>query len=195
MKVKVVVALLVCHALVIACQREAAAPELLPPLWSGWIEEAAVQRGHIKPGDFAQFGCPSGWQGVEDTAAALRGGQVSAVYMGIDPPPRDGTVTCVAQKEFALPPGYPLDHSERPALRQPLAPVWVKIGAEETTIGFRSELPRSAPIYIAEDTPCGPRVIGVRLGDLLNWLSDPSTAPKRDFLGMTSGGCPEPRNR
>lgn len=194
MKVNVVVALLVCHALVIACRREAAAPERLPP-WSGWIEEAAVQRGRIKPGDFAQFGCPPGWLGVEDTAVALRDGQASTVYMGLDPPPRDGTVICVAQKEFALPPRYPLGDSEQHVLRQPLAPVWLKIGAEDTTIGFRSELPRSAPVYIAEETPCGPRVIGVRLGDLLNWLSDPTTAPKRDFLGMTSGGCPGPRNQ
>ena len=195
MKVEVVVALLVCLAPVIACRREAAAPARLPAVWSGWIEDTAVQRGYIKPGDFAQFGCPPGWQGVEDTAAALRGKQASTVYMGLDQPPRDGTVTCVAQKEFALPPRYPLGNSEQHVLRQPLAPVWVKIGAEETTIGFRSELPRSAPIYVAEETRCGPRVIGVRLGDLLNWLSDPSTAPKRDFLGMTSGGCPEPRKR
>jgi hypothetical protein len=193
MNVKVVVTLMVCLALVIACRRDAVAPERLPAPWSGWIEETAVQRGHIQPGDFAQFGCPPGWQGVEDTAAALRGGQASTVYMGLDPPPRDGTVTCVAQKEFALPPRYPLDGSEQHALRQPLAPVWVKIGAEETTIGFRSELPLSAPIYIAQETPCGPRVIGVRLGDLLTWLVDPQAATKRDFLGMTSGGCPERR--
>jgi hypothetical protein len=193
MKIKVVVALLVCHAIAIGCRRDVSAPERLPAAWSGWIEEAAVQRGHIKPGDFAQFGCPSGWQGVEDTAAAFRGKQASTVYMGVDQPPRDGTVTCVAQREFALPPRYPLDASERHALRQPLAPVWVKIGAEETTIGFRSELPLSAPIYIAEETPCGPRVIGVRLGDLLTWLVDPQAATKRDFLGMTSGGCPERR--
>lgn len=26
-----------------------------------WIEDAAVQRGYIKPGDFAQFGCLAGW--------------------------------------------------------------------------------------------------------------------------------------
>ena len=46
-----------------------------------------------------------------------------------------------------------------------------------------------AAIYFARETPCGPRVIGVRLGDLLNWLTDPQTAPKRDFLGMLNGGC------
>jgi hypothetical protein len=34
-------------------------------------------------------------------------------------------------------------------------------------------------------------VIGVRLGDLLTWVVDPRAATKRDFLGMTSGGCPE----
>ena len=65
------------------------------------------------------------------------------------------------------------------------------IGADSTTIGFRSEVPLGAAIYIARDTPCGPRVIGVRLGDLLKWLVDPHAAPKRDFLGMTSAGCPE----
>ena len=76
-----------------------------------------------------------------------------------------------------------------PPIRRPIAPVWLDIGVEATTIGFRSELPLGAPVYFARDTPCGPRVIGVRLGDLLNWLTDPETAPKRDFLGMTSGGC------
>jgi hypothetical protein len=71
--------------------------------------------------------------------------------------------------------------------------VWVDVEADRTTIGFRSELPPTAAIYIARDTPCGPRVIGVRLGDLLRWLSDPQSAPKRDFLGMVSSGCPDPR--
>jgi hypothetical protein len=64
------------------------------------------------------------------------------------------------------------------------------MGAYSTTIGFRSELQPSAPIYIAQETPCGPRVIGVRLGDLLKWLADPQAATKRDFLGMLSAGCP-----
>lgn len=150
-----------------------------------------MQRGYVKPGDIAQFGCPPGWFGVEDTAAALRGRQVSTVYRGPDPPPQEGTLTCVAQAEFALPQAYPGDASARQPARQPLAPVWVDIAADSTTIGFRSELPLSAAIYIGRETPCGPRVIGVRLGDLLNWLVDPETAPKRDFLGMVSGGCPE----
>ena len=181
-------------AVAIACRHQPSSPDRQPAGWSGWIEEAAAQRGHIQPGDFAQFGCPPGWLGVEDTAAALRGRQVSTVYMGTDPPPSEGTITCVAQREFALPPLYSLDPSEQHPIRQPLAPVWVEIGADSTTIGFRSELPLSAPIYFGEETPCGPRVIGVRLGDLLRWLVDPQAAPKRDFLGMISGGCPERRD-
>lgn len=193
LRVLLITLCLMCTAVVIACRRQATTPERQPAGWSGWIEEAAAQRGYIKPGDFAQFGCPPGWQGVEDTAAALRGRQVSTVYMGTDPPPREGTLTCVAQKEFALPPLNPLNASEQHPTRQPLAPVWVEIGADSTTIGFRSELPRSAAIYIGQETPCGPRLIGVRLGDLLTWLVDPHAATKRDFLGMISGGCPEQR--
>jgi hypothetical protein len=175
---------------VLACRRAPAPPERQQLGWSGWIEESAVQRGRIKPGDFAQFGCPPGWRGVEGTAAALRGRQVSTVYMGTEPPPREGTVTCVAQVELALPPPYTRSASEQPPPRQPLAPVWVDIGPDSTTIGFRSELPASAAIYIGRDTPCGPRVIGVRLGDLLKWLVDPQAATKREFLGMVSAGCP-----
>jgi hypothetical protein len=110
--------------------------------------------------------------------------------MGTEPPPTEGTVTCVAQQAFALPPRYAVDPSDQHALRQPLAPVWVDIGIDSTTIGFRSELPLSAPIYFGQETPCGPRVIGVRLGDLLAWLVDPESGKKRDFLGMISGGCP-----
>ena len=186
------VALLIPVGIVVACRQPT--PPLRPSAgWSGWIEETAAQRGHIKPGDVAQFGCPPGWLGVEDTAAALRGRQVSTVYMGTDPPPTEGTITCVAQQEFALPPGYSIDGSAQQPLRQPLAPVWVDIGIDSTTIGFRSELPLSAPIYFGQETPCGPRVIGVRLGDLLAWLVDPESGRERDFLGMTSGGCPEPR--
>lgn len=179
---------LMCCATVIACRGEPPRQQLG---WSGWIEEAAAQRGFIRPGDIAQFGCPRGWFGVEDTVAALRGKEVSTVYVGTDPPPREGTLTCVAQSEFALPNPYPASASEPRPLRQPLSPVWVEIGADSTTIGFRSELPLSAPVYIGRDTPCGPRVIGVRLGDLLNWLVDPQSATKRDFLGMISAGCPE----
>lgn len=190
MKVIVACAVLMCCTIVSACSGgpEAQRRQLA---WSGWIEEAAAQRGYIKPGDFAQFGCPPGWLGVEDTAAALRGKDVSTIYMGTDPPPREGTMTCVAQHEFALPEPYAGDASREQPARQPLAPVWVDIGAESTTIGFRSEVPLSAAIYVARDTPCGPRVIGVRLGDLLKWLVDPRAATKRDFLGMVSAGCPD----
>lgn len=191
MKVRVLIALVMCCTVVIACRHTPRQSERRQLGWSGWIEDAAAQRGYVKPGDFAQFGCPPGWLGVEDTAAALRGREVSTVYMGTDPPPREGTLTCVAQAEFALPPPYVGNSSEQQPIRQPLAPVWVDIGAESTTIGFRSELPLSAAIYIGRDTPCGPRVIGVRLGDLLKWLVDPQAATKRDFLGMVSGGCPE----
>jgi hypothetical protein len=183
------VALVMCSTVVIACHR---APQSgrRQLVWSGWIEETAAQRGYIKPGDFAQFGCPPGWLGVEDTAAALRGREVSTVYLGADPLPREGTITCVAQAEFGLPQPSTANASAQPPMRRPLAPVWVEMGAYSTTIGFRSELQPSAPIYIAQETPCGPRVIGVRLGDLLKWLADPQAATKRDFLGMLSAGCP-----
>jgi hypothetical protein len=67
--------------------------------------------------------------------------------------------------------------------------------ADRITVGFRSELPLTAAIYIGRDTPCGPRIIGVRLGDLLKWLSDPQSATKRDFLGMVSAGCPDTSKR
>ena len=105
--------------------------------------------------------------------------------------PREGTITCVAQAEFNLPQPAAPNGSDKPPMRRPLAPVWIEIGADSTTIGFRSELPPSAAIYIGQETPCGPRVIGVRLGDLLKWLADPQTATKRDFLGMVSAGCPD----
>ena len=185
----VLIALLTCTA-VIACRQRP--PQAVRPRLnaSGWIEDAAVQRGYVKPGDVAQFGCPPGWRGVEDTAAALKGRDASTVYMGMDPPPGEDSVTCVAQAEFALPEPYTTDPARKNRVRRPLAPIWLDIGAEATTVGFRAELPLGAPIYFARDTPCGPRVIGVRLGDLLNWLVDPETAPTRDFLGMTSGGCP-----
>jgi hypothetical protein len=185
----VAVALLMCCTIILACHKTTQ-PERRRLGSSGWIEETAVQRGYIKRGDFGQFGCPAGWHGVEGTAAALRGREVSAVYMGPDPLPRDGTVTCVAQSDFALPQANTGHDSQQPPRRQPLAPVWLDIGPDSTTIGFRSELPLSAAIYIGRDTPCGPRVIGVRLGDLLKWLVDPQAATKRDFLGMVSAGCP-----
>jgi hypothetical protein len=195
MNVRVLVAFLVCCTVAIACRHKT--PQLVRRQlgWSAWIEETAAQRGYVKPGDFAQFGCPPGWHGVEDTAAALRGREVSTVYMGTDPPPSEGTITCVAQEEFQLPQPYTINVSDQERIRQPLAPVWVDIGADSTTIGFRSELPLNAAIYIGRDTPCGPRVIGVRLGDLLKWLVDPQAATERDFLGMISGGCPEEDRR
>lgn len=191
---RALVAILLC-SIVIACRQKP--PQIVrPPLGaSGWIEERAVQRGHVKPGDVAQFGCPPGWRGVEDTTAAIRDRAASTVYMGMDPPPGEETVTCVAQAEFALPEPYTTDAARQKPIRRPLAPVWVDIGVDAITVGFRSELPLGAPIYFARETPCGPRVIGVRVGDLLNWLVDPETAPKRDFLGMTSGGCPEEDRR
>jgi hypothetical protein len=192
MKTTVIVTLMMCLTVVTGCRQKATLRERQAAEWSAWIEEAAAQRGYIKPGDFAEFGCPPGWLGVDDTAAALRGGQGSTRYMGTDPPPREGTLTCVAQKELPLPPPYTLHHPEADPPRRPLAPVWVDMEADRLTIGFRSELPPTAAIYIARDTPCGPRVIGVRLDDLLKWLSDPYSAPKRDFLGMISSGCPVP---
>jgi hypothetical protein len=191
MKLGAMMALVMSCAIGLGCRDNTPRSERRQLGWSGWIEEAAAQRGHIKPGDLAQFGCPPGWLGVEDTAAALRGRHVSAVYMGADPVPSEGAITCVAQAEFALPqPEARKGPGNRP-MRRPLAPVWVEIGVDSTTIGFRSELGPGAPIYIGQDTPCGPRVIGVRLGDLLKWLVDPQAATKRDFLGMISGGCPE----
>jgi hypothetical protein len=191
MKLSVAITLISCAA-VIACRHHEPPKRERPRLGSsGWIEETAARRGYVKPGDVAQFGCPPGWRGVEDTAAALRGREVSSVYLGPDPPPYEGTITCVAQAEFALPEPNTANMSRQPPFRQPLAPVWVDLAVDSVTIGFRSELPLDAAIYFGRETPCGPRVIGVRLGDLMNWLVDPQAAPKRDFLGMTSGGCPE----
>ena len=191
MKLATVLALAMCCTVALACRQQTPRSQRRPLSWSGWIEEAAAQRGHIKPGDLAQFGCPPGWLGVEDTAAALRGRHVSTVYMGADPLPYEGTITCVAQAEFALPQPEVRREADNRPMRRPLAPVWVEIGVDSTTIGFRSELGPGSPIYIGQDTPCGPRVIGVRLGDLLRWLVDPQAATTRDFLGMVSGGCPE----
>jgi len=188
--IAVVAALVVCQATAIAC-RKSEPPAREPLRWSGWIDDAATTRGYIKAGDFAQFGCPPGWRGVEDTAAALRGRQASTTYLGTDPPPHEGTITCVAQQEFTLPPPYLSADLKRDPFRRPLAPVSVSIGADRTTIVFRRELPRSAAIFIGHDTSCGPHVIGVRLADLLKWLSDPESATTRDFLGLVSAGCPD----
>src|SRR5918996_673463 len=101
MKTTVVVALLICPIVVFGCARKHGSHDRDPSTWSGWIEDAA---------------------------AALRGKDVSATYMGSDPPPREGTITCVAQKEFALPPPYRSHDPERNPVRRPLAPVWVDIG-------------------------------------------------------------------
>jgi hypothetical protein len=191
MRTILIAAVVMGHLGTVACRDRTERPSREPLRSSAWIEDAAVKRGYVKAGDFAQFGCPPGWRGIEDTAAALRGGDASTTYMGTDPPPRDGTITCVAQREFALPPPHSSRDPERDPIHRPLAPVWVTIGVDRTTIGFRSELPRNAAIYIGQETPCGPRLIGVRLGDLLNWLADPQSATKRDFLGMISAGCPE----
>ena len=194
MKSRTRAAFLVCLAGLTACAGRGAPDSRQPLRWSGWIEDAAGERGYIKPGDVAQFGCPPGWLGVEDTAAALRGRDVATTYRGTDPPPREGTLTCVAQQEFGLPSPYPSAPGGAPPHR-PLAPVWLKLEPDKTTIGFRREVPASAALFIGQDTPCGPRLMGVRLGDLLKWLSDPESATKRDFLGMTGGGCPESTTR
>lgn len=193
MRRTVVFALLLSSTAAIGCRQKPAESVRPQVASSGWVEEAAAKRGYVKAGDIAQFGCPPGWRGVEDTAAAMRGKDVSTVYVGHDPPPGEATVTCVALTEFTLP-----EQSANAALtppRRPVAPVWLEIGAEALTIGFRSELSLGAAIYFARETPCGPRVIGVRLADLLNWLIDPKSAPTRDFLGMTNGGCPEKERR
>jgi|RhiMethySRZTD1v2_1073278.scaffolds.fasta_scaffold668329_1 hypothetical protein len=187
----VVLALAASQAAMIACGESdrLRGRESMP--WSAWVEDAAVRRGYVAPGDFAQFGCPRGWMAVEETAVALRGGAVTTTYVGTDPPQHDATITCVAQKEFTTPPPYPSGNRERDPLRRPLTPVSLSVDADGITIAFRREVARGAPVYIGQDTPCGPRLIGVRLGDLLQWLVDPEAAPKRDFLGMVSGGCPE----
>jgi hypothetical protein len=191
MKTTFVAALLICQMALTGCRQPPAGDQREALRWSAWIEETAIHRGHIEPGDFAQFGCPPGWRGVDDTAAALQRPRASAQYRGTDPPPREGSITCVAQKAFALPAPYASQDPERDPTRRPLAPVWVTIDADRTTIGFRRELPPSAAIYIGQETPCGPRLIGVRLGDLLKWLADPGSGTKRDFLGMVSAGCPD----
>jgi hypothetical protein len=186
----VTIDLLLCCATSLAC-RDSSPPRRRQLGASGWVEGTAVKRGYIKPGDVAQFGCPPGWAGVDDTVAALQDSQASAVYVGSDPLPREGTVTCVAQEAFALPQTSAAGPSVQQPPRRPLSPVWVDAAPDSITVGFRSEVSARAAIYIARDTPCGPRVIGVRLGDLLTWLVDPQAATKRDFLGMVSAGCPE----
>jgi len=180
-----------CQLALMACQRKAPSESREPLDRSAWVESAAVQRGYVKAGDFAQFGCPPGWMGVEETAAALRGGEVSTTYVGSDPPRSEATITCVAQRDFALPAQSTPVRAGAAPVQRPLAPVWLSTSADGITVVFRREVPLSAPIYIGQETPCGPRVIGIELGDLLKWLADPSSGANRHFLGMTSGGCPE----
>jgi hypothetical protein len=190
-----ILGILLCQVLMIGCHGGDPRSAREPLDRSAWVEDAAVQRGYIKPGDFAQFGCPPGWMSIDETATALRGHQVSTRYVGTDPRPIEGTITCVAQREFAFP---AQSTSTRPATdsrRRPLTPVWLSTEGDGITIGFARELSPSAPIYIGQDTPCGPRLIGVELGDLLAWLADPHSGPKRHFLGMISGGCPEQNQR
>jgi hypothetical protein len=190
---RIVPAILLCSLLFMACHRSNAGRD--PLTSSAWVDDAAIQRGYIRAGDVAQFGCPPGWMAIDETAAALRGKQVSTTYVGTDPRSQEAAMTCVAQKEFALPAKSTSPPPEKPAGRRPLTPVWISAENDGITIGFARELPPSAPIYIGQDTPCGPRVIGVELGDLLKWLADPSWGATRHFLGMVSGGCPEQPQR
>ena len=81
MKRIAIVALVMWSLAVMAC-RQTPPSQQRPLVGLGWIEETAARRGHIKPGDIGQFGCPPGWRQVEDTAAALRGKEVSTVYLG-----------------------------------------------------------------------------------------------------------------
>jgi hypothetical protein len=186
--------LLLCGALLTGCHGTDPNRGRQPLPWSAWIEDTAVQRGHVQAGDVAQFGCPPGWRGIEETAAALRGRDVSMTYVGSDPPRHEGTINCVAQQDFAIPASAASVRPTADPVRRPLAPVWISTTADGIVIGFARELTPSAPIYLGQDTPCGPRLIGVELNDLLKWLADPSWGRNRHFLGMISGGCPE-RNR
>ena len=187
----VLLGVVLCQVALAACRTDHSTQGREPLGRSAWVEDVAAQRGYIKAGDFAQFGCPPGWMGVEETAAALRGRAVSTTYVGPDPPAHEYTITCVAQREFALPAPSASPRPGAGQLRRPLAPVWVSTADDGITIGFRREVPSSAAIYIGQETPCGPRLIGVELGDLMKWLADPSWGAKRHFLGMISGGCPE----
>lgn len=188
-------AAVLCQIALMACHSKSSSATREPLDRSAWVESAAVQRGYVKAGDFAQFGCPPGWMSVEETAAALRGAEVSTTYVGSEPLRADSTVNCVAQREFALPPSSTPARPGAAPVQRPLAPVWLSTTDDGITVGFRREVPLSAPIYIAQETPCGPRVIGVELGDLLKWLADPSSGANRHFLGMISGGCPDQTRR
>src|SRR4029453_5664653 len=192
---RILLGILVCQVLVGACRGNDPRPAREPLAWSAWVEDGAVHRGHIKPGDLAQFGCPPGWMAVDETTLAVRGRQGAAAYVGSDPRAQEAAMTCVAQREFALPAKVTSARPEPTASRRPLTPVWISTEGDGITIGFARDLPLSAAIYIGQDTPCGPRLIGVELGDLLKWLADPSFGAKRHFLGMVSAGCPEQNRR
>ena len=47
-----------CQITLMACHSKAPSATREPLDRSAWVESAAVQRGYVKPGDFAQFGCP-----------------------------------------------------------------------------------------------------------------------------------------
>ena len=99
----------------VTAMTRAASGDPQPRRRGSWFEDAAVQRGYIKPGDFAQFGCLAGWMGIHKTAAALRGHAVSTTYMGAEPPPHEGTITCVSQES---------SHSRRSPHQHILEQIW-----------------------------------------------------------------------
>jgi hypothetical protein len=106
---------------------------------------------------------------------------VSTTYVGSGPPPHDGTITCVSQREFALPAPPTGDRPRRTPPPRPLTPVWVSTEGEGITIGFARKVAPTAAVYLGQGTPCGPRLIGLELGDLLKWLSDPAWGPPAPF--------------
>jgi len=161
----------------------------------GEVETVGLGGEEIEGGSEGEGGGEGEQSSVEETAAALRGGEVSTTYVGSEPLRADSTVTCVAQREFALPASSTPARPGPAPVQRPLAPVWLSTTDDGITVGFRREVPLSAPIYIAQETACGPRVIGVELGDLLKWLADPSSGENRHFLGMISGGCPDQSRR
>src|SRR4051794_24546829 len=67
----IAVGVALCQIALTACHRTPPPPQRQSLDRSAWVESAAVQRGYVKAGDFAQFGCPPGWMGVEETASAL----------------------------------------------------------------------------------------------------------------------------
>src|SRR5687767_10065912 len=113
MKLRGLVALLLCSTVALACRQTP--PQVVRP-------------------QVGRFGCPPSWGAVEDTFAALRGKERSSVYMGTDPPQGEGTITCVAKGEYALPAPYSTSVAEQKPIRRPLAPVWLKLDPESITI-------------------------------------------------------------